>query len=84
MNKVLGKRLEIAEAILKELSKSSLRRSALERKVSKNRFVSYWCFRNVFSFLSLDGDIEKCSFEHRAAYRLTERGKQFLAWRTKS
>jgi predicted transcriptional regulator len=84
MNKVLGKRLEVAEAILKELSKGSLRRSVLEKKVSKSRAVSYWCFRNVFAFLCRDGDIEKCSLEHRAGYRLTERGKQFLAWRKNS
>lgn len=57
--------------------------TSIKKKVSKNRVVSYWGFRNVFAFLCRDKDIEKCSLEHRAAYRLTERGKQFFAWRTK-
>jgi predicted transcriptional regulator len=77
----LNDRLDVARAILKELSKGSLRRTALEKRVFKNANVSYGEFDRMFAFLCQDGDVEKCSSEHTGAYRLTERGKVFLAWR---
>ena len=80
----LNDRLNIAEAILKGLSRGSFRRTALEKHVFKSSNVSYGEFDRMFAFLCQDGDVEKCSSEHTGAYRLTERGKQFLAWRASS
>lgn len=77
----LSERLEVAEAILKELSRGSIRRTALEKRVFKNRDISYSCFSNMFAFLVCDGEIEKCSAERTAPFSLTEKGKAFLTWR---
>ena len=80
----LNERLEVASAILKVLSHGSLHRIELEKRVLRGSDVSYPCFANMFAFLCRDGDIEKCSLEHTAPFRLTERGKRFLAWRAAS
>jgi predicted transcriptional regulator len=82
--KDLGEHLEIAEAILKELTRGSLRRTALEKRVFKSKEISYSTFGWMFAFLVADGDIEKVSALHEAPFRLTEKGKAFLVWRTKS
>ncbi len=80
---VLTERLEVAEGILKTLSFVPMRRTALEKKVFHNKDISYACFSNMFAFLVIDGDIEKVSAERTAPFRLTEKGKMFLAWRAK-
>lgn len=76
--------MEVAEAVLKTLSLGSLRRTALEKRVFKSRDISYSCFSAMFAFLVCDGDIEKAGVERLAPFRLTERGKMFLAWRAKA
>jgi predicted transcriptional regulator len=78
-----GERLDVAEAILKTLSYAPMRRTALEKKVFRTKDISYSCFSNMFAFLVCDGDIEKVSAEKTAPFRLTEKGKLFLAWRAK-
>jgi predicted transcriptional regulator len=76
-------RLNVAEAILKTLSYAPMRRTALEKKVFRTKDISYACFSGMFAFLVIDGDIEKVSAEKTAPFRLTEKGKSFLAWRAK-
>jgi predicted transcriptional regulator len=82
--KELGERLNVAECILRVLSAGSLRRTALEKKVFRSREISYSCFSCMFAFLVSDGDVEKVSAEHKAPFRLTEKGKAFLEWRSKT
>lgn len=79
----LSERLGMAEGILKELSRGLLRRTELEKRVFRNRDISYSCFSSLFAFLVVDGDIEKVSADKMAPFRLTDKGKAFLAWRAK-
>jgi predicted transcriptional regulator len=76
-------RLQVAEDILKALSYAPMRRTALEKKVFRTKDVSYSCFSTMFAFLVVNGDIEKVTAERTAPFRLTEKGKLFLAWRAK-
>jgi predicted transcriptional regulator len=80
----LNMRLEIAEIILREVSRGPIRRIELEKRVFKSRDVTYSCFSNMFAFLVVDGDIVKVSGERTAPFKLTEKGKAFLAWRAKT
>jgi predicted transcriptional regulator len=75
--------LEVAEVILKALSVGSLRRTALEKRVFRSRDISRSSFDSMFAFLVSDGDVEKDGVERLAPFRLTERGKAFLVWRSK-
>jgi len=79
----LSGRLEVAAIILKEVSRGPIRRIELEKRVLRAHDVSYSCFSSLFDFLLLDGDIEKVSQEKFAPFRITEKGKAFLAWRSK-
>lgn len=79
-----GERLGIAEVILKEVSRGPVRRTELEKRVFRNRDISYSCFSSMFEFLVVDGDIEKVSADKMAPYRLTDKGKAFLTWRAKN
>lgn len=74
-------RLGFARVVLRELSRESLSRTVLEKRSCSRGEMSFACFEGIFRFLVEDGDIEKCGDEHRAPFRLTERGKAFLAWR---
>jgi predicted transcriptional regulator len=76
----LKTRLEFARVVLRELSREPLSHTALEKRVIRGG-VSYACFEGIFHFLVADGDIEKCGPEHRAPFRLTEKGQVFLVWR---
>jgi Predicted transcriptional regulator len=76
-------RLDVAEGILKTLSYAPMRRTTLEKKVFRTKDISYSCFSSMFAFLLCDGDIEKVTAEKTAPYKLTEKGKKFLAWRAK-
>jgi predicted transcriptional regulator len=76
-------RLEVAENILKTLSYAPMRRTALEKKVFRTKDISYACFSNMFAFLVVDGDIEKVTADKLSPFKLTEKGKLFLAWRAK-
>lgn len=78
-----GERLQVAEAILRELSRASLRRVDLEKRVLKATDFTHTSFDTMFAFLVCDGDLEKASADHFAPFRLTNRGKDFLAWRAK-
>ena len=81
MSKELGGRLGVAEAILKELSRGSVRRTALEKRVCKSTGISYACFSGMFVWLVCDGDVEKCSCDYNAPFRITRKGEASLAWR---
>ena len=67
--------------VLRELSREPLCRTVLEKRSRCKGEMSYACFEGIFRFLVLDGDVVKSGVEHRAPFRLTERGKAFLAWR---
>ena len=79
----MGERLAVAEIILHELSRVSLHRVDLERRVFK-RDIGRSSFDGMFAFLVSDGDIQKVGVECRAPFRLTEKGQRFLAWRAKT
>ena len=79
----LSGRLEVAAIILKEVSRGPIRRIALEKRVLRAHDVSYSCFNSLFDFLLIDGDIEKVSQDKFAPFQITEKGKAFLAWRSK-
>ncbi|HSV49745.1 MAG TPA: hypothetical protein VLH35_05465 [Candidatus Acidoferrales bacterium] len=78
-----GERLGMAEGILKELSRGPVRRTELEKRVFRSKDISFSCFSSLFAFLVVDGDIEKVNSDRTAPFRLTEKGKAFLAWRAK-
>ena len=82
--KELSERLGVAEAIAKELSRDAVRWTELEKRVRRGKEISYSCYCNMFAFLVFDGDVEKVGVEKTAPFRLTERGKLFLAWRAMS
>lgn len=77
----LKERLELAGVVLRELSREPLSHTILEKKVRNRGGATYATFEGIFRFLIDDGDIEKCGVELRAPFRITERGKAFLAWR---
>lgn len=78
----LKTRLGFVRVVLRELSREPLSRSALEKRSRSRVEMSFACFEGIFRFLVADGDVEKCGPEHRAPFRLTERGKAFLVWRS--
>ena len=78
--KDLRSRLEFARVVLRELSREPLSYSVLEKRSRSQSEISYACFESIFRFLVEDGDVEKCGSEHRAPFRITEKGKAFLAW----
>ena len=77
----LGERLHMVEEILKHLSHGPVNRIELAKRLCKSSDVSISCFDELFSFLIIDGDLEKVSEDFRAPFRLTNRGKAFLVWR---
>jgi predicted transcriptional regulator len=79
--KALRINLERIQVILHELSRGSMCRTRLEKRFVQKTSGSLATFKATFRFLVEDGCIEKCSAEHRAPFRITEKGKAFLAWR---
>ena len=71
------KYLERMRLVLRELSKGSLSRRSLESRFT-HRFESPAAFESTFLFLIQNGRIEKNGSEHRAPYRITERGRRML------
>jgi hypothetical protein len=71
------KYLERMRLVLRELSKGSLSRRALESRFT-HRFESPAAFESTFLFLIQNGRIEKSGSEHRAPYCITERGRKML------
>jgi predicted transcriptional regulator len=72
--------VKIQSIILRALSREPLSRSILGDRANLQG-VSRATFDNAFSFLIHDGNVEKCGSEHLAPFRITEKGKKFLAWR---
>ena len=72
--------MKFAEAVLHELEREPCSRTNLEKRVAR-KMVSHACFNGILCFLVDDGDVEKCGVEHLAPFRITEKGKAFLAWR---
>ncbi|MEM2107832.1 MAG: hypothetical protein QXL10_00910 [Candidatus Bathyarchaeia archaeon] len=73
----LEERLRYAKVILREVSREPCSRTFLAK-----RFIqasgSPASFETLFRFLRANGYVEKVSDEHRAPYRITERGRKFL------
>jgi predicted transcriptional regulator len=80
--KLLRTHLERIRVILRELSRSSMRRTRLEKRFIQKTSGSPANFKTTFRFLVEDGCIEKCGAERRAPFRITEKGKAFLDWRS--
>lgn len=75
-----GDTVKIMGVILQELSREPVRRVVLQRRVQP-KGVSCATFDAVFEFLVDDGNIRKCGDEHRAPFRVTDKGLKFLSWR---
>jgi DNA-binding PadR family transcriptional regulator len=75
--KDLFERLRLARCVLRELSRQPLQRSELTRRAIQ-RGGSYASFNSILSYLVESGYVEKSGAEHRAPYRVTERGLKFL------
>ena len=75
----LLRRLEDATLVLHVLSREPLSRTLLEQRCLGK--LSHACFDAAFFWLKFDGDIEKCTAESRAPFRVTVKGEAFLAWR---
>jgi predicted transcriptional regulator len=73
--------MEVAKAILQILSGGSLGRTELEKRVFRSSDITMSRFRCMLTFLLDDGDIEKIPGDRFSPYRLTVKGKEFLAWR---
>lgn len=73
----LEERLRYAKVVLREVSREPCSRTFLAK-----RFIqasgSPASFESIFSFLRVNGYVEKVSAAHRAPYRITERGRRFL------
>lgn len=63
--------------ILRVLSRSPRPRRFLELDFVR-KFESPAAFESTFLFLVRDGRVEKGGSEHRAPYRITERGQKML------
>lgn len=79
--KALKENIERMRVVLCELSHGSLSYTALGKRFIQKTSGSIANFESTFRFLVEDGNIEKCGFEHRAPFRITHKGKAFLAWR---
>ncbi len=72
--------IRVMGVILREVSREPMSRSTLrEHVISKG--VRYATFEAILDFLARDGNVEKSGPQHRAPYRITEKGLKFLAWR---
>ncbi len=72
--------IRVMGVILREVSRQPLTRSNLRDKTTP-KGISYATFEAVLVFLAHDGNVEKSGPEHRAPYRITEKGLKFLVWR---
>ncbi len=79
--KALKENIERMRVVLCELSQCSLTYTALGKRFIQKTSGSIANFESSFRFLVEDGCIEKCSVEYRAPFRITQKGKAFLAWR---
>ena len=73
--------LERVRVVLRELSRGSMTYTALGKRFVQKTSGSSATFEATFRFLVEDECIEKCGLEQRAPFRITDKGKAFLAWR---
>ncbi len=73
----LKTRLGITKVILRLLSRQPTSRVELTRHAIRHG-GSYASFNAIFSFLRVEGYVEKCGSELRAPYRITEKGLKML------
>jgi predicted transcriptional regulator len=75
--KKLKERLALAKIILYQLSRSDVSRSQLEKKAIIE-CGTHSTFEAIFQYLIENGYVEKTGREHRALYRITDKGKRFF------
>jgi|YelNatPaOPRAMG01_1025707.scaffolds.fasta_scaffold16213_7 predicted transcriptional regulator len=76
----LNERLQLAKAVLRELDKQPLGRTALEKKIVRRLDVhaTHATFESIFQYLVKSGYVQKSEQRHRASYVITEKGKKLL------
>jgi DNA-binding PadR family transcriptional regulator len=75
--KSLLERLRFAGVVLRELSREPLSRTYLEKRATR-RFGTHASFEGIFKFLVKSGFVQKSGSEHRAPYRITDKGRKLL------
>jgi DNA-binding PadR family transcriptional regulator len=73
----LHERLSLAKTVLRELSKTSLCRTELEKRTVK-RLGTHATFEGIFHYLVQNGYVQKSEQKHRAPYVITEKGSKLL------
>jgi DNA-binding PadR family transcriptional regulator len=73
----LHERLSLAKTVLRELSKTSLCRTELEKRTVK-RVGTHATFEGIFHYLVQNGYVQKSEQKHRAPYVITEKGFRLL------
>jgi len=73
----LSERLHLAKIVLKELGKSRLGRTEIEKRTVR-KFGTHSTFEGIFRFLVQHGYVQKSGQEHRAPYVITEKGRKLL------
>ena len=73
----LKTRLRITKAVLRLLSRQPAPRVELTKQAIRQG-GSYASFNAIFCFLLAEGYVEKSGPEHRAPYRITEKGLKML------
>ncbi|MCW4017353.1 MAG: hypothetical protein NWF00_01505 [Candidatus Bathyarchaeota archaeon] len=69
--------MKLAKTVLHELRRQPLCRTELEKRTVR-RLGTHASFEGIFRFLVQGGYVQKSGQEHRAAYRITEKGAKFL------
>ncbi len=72
--------IRVMGVVLREVSRKPLSRSKLRNRAA-HEGISYATFEAILDYLADDGNVEKCGPQHRAPYRITEKGVRFLVWR---
>jgi len=73
----LSERLHLAKIVLKELGKSRLGRTEIEKRTVR-KFGTHSTFEGIFRFLVQYSYVQKSGQEHRAPYVITEKGRKLL------
>ena len=76
--KSLDERLTLAKTILREVSREPLSRTELDKRVTR-KIGTHASFEGMFRYLIHKGCVEKSGLKLRDFYRITEKGRKFLA-----
>jgi len=73
----LQERLHLAKIVLRELTKTPLGRTELEKRTVR-KFGTHSTFEGIFRYLVQNGYVQKSGEKHRAPYVITEKGRKLL------